>query len=542
MDIDIKIEEVTDSVTRVRMNFSEDSINSRCQSEAKKLAKTISVPGFRRGKTPLKIVETRYGDEIREDVLKRIIEEQCDLILQNMGEPLSSLFYMEDEDFDENKNEYEVTVRIDCIPSIPTPNLAGCKIVYPQVQITDAELDAIIERYKYTFGQWEVVDRPAIESDRLLVDVTALNVEGVVVHSFDSLYYRLDSPGVPDELRVAALGKSAGDVFEVAKLDNFVESELESLDNETEVNVDIQDDKNEQPLEHKQQDDLQNEVKKASIAHSRRIFVKQVERQLDEVTDMFMALLGAKSQEQDDLREAVLRFQRDLLNSEISDCVMMQINTTLLGKYLFTLPKSMIFKQFKKEFDSDLDFRKMIQVSSKIGHINDKFLAYYESKYSEYKISLMLNTLKDQYGFELNQQMLEQAVRVHLSGSLENKLYNPELENEVSEYIQKNRYEAEQLLRTYLTNLTYDILMNGSELERPEMNYTEFLEWSGQPYEFLEEMVLNHHENARKSLFEMRTDPFKTDEDVPDEDTISKPAVLVDEYGIPFTIQQPKNI
>ncbi len=533
--MDIKTEEVTDAVIRFRMKISDESMKSQFRSKAVAMAKSASIPGFRKGKVPFKVIQTRYGDEIQNEVLNKMIHDGINPILQERGVTTASEYYIEERSIAETDGAHELTIRVEFIPKLPTPNLLGCKIIVPQVEITETDLDTVIELWKVIFGKWEVVDRAAQEADRLVVDVEELDRDGVVTRLQENQTYRLNSLDISDELKAASLGSFAGDSIEVSAIysDNSDDyEEFETLDNETNEPIEYE---NNQFLDDKEQYDSYHEAAEESSEYSFRLFVKRVEKPLGQFKDDFIKLIGAESEEQDDFREIVYGIVENEVDLQLSTSVTNQINTTLLGKHSFSLPKSIMFKHISDRVDSDRNFRKWINDDSGYADgINNNFLTYYGEAYTKIKISLLLEKVKEHYGIESNQKTLKEAVRFKLTNSPEIDPNDSELEYEVEKIIQEDKDRAEMYLHEYLSHKSYDVLLNESEIVEPEMTCMEFLEWLDTPLEGLKEFADINNKNRWESFFGSRLDITESEESVADEKSLSKPSLIVDEYGVPF--------
>ncbi len=71
----IEIQQLPKSGRRILFEIEKEKFDQERNNVVKEIQKNAEVPGFRKGKVPVSVVETRYADFIKEKVLERIITE-----------------------------------------------------------------------------------------------------------------------------------------------------------------------------------------------------------------------------------------------------------------------------------------------------------------------------------------------------------------------------------------------------------------------------------------------------------------------------------
>lgn len=132
----------------------------------------IQIPGFRRGKAPRSIVESYVGrTALLHEALEFMIPETLDKALkdedvQAFAEPQIELLEMEPVSFKA------------VVPLEPLVDLGDYHSIHVQrqpVEVSDTQVDEIIERLRREAAPWEPVERPAQFDDLL-----SLNVKGTI--------------------------------------------------------------------------------------------------------------------------------------------------------------------------------------------------------------------------------------------------------------------------------------------------------------------------------------------------------------------------
>lgn len=154
---------------RMRVELPAERIEQEIESRLKRVGRTAKIKGFRPGKIPPKVVRRHYGAQIRQEVLSDLMQKSyTDAVIQeNLNpaggptiEPVSS---DGDEDF-----AYVATFEV--LPDITLSDLDSIKVERPDVQITDADRDDMIENLRRQKSSWVEVERASRDGDRVTVD------------------------------------------------------------------------------------------------------------------------------------------------------------------------------------------------------------------------------------------------------------------------------------------------------------------------------------------------------------------------------------
>ena len=155
-------------------------IEARIDSEVKKVAPQVKMPGFRPGKVPANLVRKMHGEQIHGQVVNDAIRESVDSLMKEKGlrpamQPAISL----GEGYDEGKDA-TLTVELEILPEIEVPSLDGLKLTKMVVPITDAEVDEAIGDLAKNQKSYKdaAKTRKAKDGDQLIIDFVG-RVDGV---------------------------------------------------------------------------------------------------------------------------------------------------------------------------------------------------------------------------------------------------------------------------------------------------------------------------------------------------------------------------
>ena len=157
-------------VIEIDKDLMESGINKAYQ----KARKNIMIPGFRKGKAPRKMVEAMYGAHVfYEDGLEEIFPEvYTETVAKQeafkaIGRP--SLTNIEIDD----NNIVTITVTTDVYPEVTLGDYKGLEVEKAEAEVTDAQVQAELDRMAQNVASTETVERPAE-----MGDTTNINYEG----------------------------------------------------------------------------------------------------------------------------------------------------------------------------------------------------------------------------------------------------------------------------------------------------------------------------------------------------------------------------
>jgi trigger factor len=202
------------SPTRVRINvevpFTE--LQPDFDSAFKELARTIRMPGFRPGKVPVKLLESRIDKQamldqvVGEAVPARYTEAVASSDVQPLGQPeieVTSKEYGGDLTF---------TAEVDVRPEIALPELSTLTFTVDPIEVSDEEVDTELQNLRARFGTLTGVERAAQDGDFVSIDLSA-TVDGKDVEEAktEGLSHEIGSGNLIEGLDDAIKGLKAGE-------------------------------------------------------------------------------------------------------------------------------------------------------------------------------------------------------------------------------------------------------------------------------------------------------------------------------------------
>ena len=179
------------------------------QEHVRKTASQVKLPGFRPGKVPISEVRRRFGPRLRQEVASDLLQASLQEAVQEQDLALASRADVEIVKLEAGA-DFEFTATFEVLPEFEVADLQQLKIRRPVAEVSEADVDAMVQTLREQRVNWHAVDREAREGDRLTIDYS-LSVEGEVVVDGEGKSLIVGSSGLLPELDQTVRGMTAGD-------------------------------------------------------------------------------------------------------------------------------------------------------------------------------------------------------------------------------------------------------------------------------------------------------------------------------------------
>ncbi len=155
METTKKFEELEHSSVKLTVTIPKKDVKKNYDELITQYAKTIQLPGFRKGKVPISILERKYGEALKQDATSDIVEKAVEQVFTDLDKndaehrPLPYARPTMDEfppiDFDK---DLVFSIKYDVMPKVKVEGLDKVSIKEPQVSVGDAELKEELENIR----------------------------------------------------------------------------------------------------------------------------------------------------------------------------------------------------------------------------------------------------------------------------------------------------------------------------------------------------------------------------------------------------------
>ncbi|WP_242103333.1 MULTISPECIES: trigger factor [unclassified Lysobacter] len=301
-DSRVSVESTGNLERKVTFRLPAEELETQVGGRLKEMARTARIKGFRPGKVPAKVIQQRYGSQVRAEILDGMLRRGFDQAIRDnelrvAGNPQIA------PSADTSEGELAYTATFEVVPEFGELDVGQLQVVRHNAEVAEDDIDRMIENLRLQRRSWSAVTRPAQEGDAVDVETWSL-VPG------DTSEERLPAEGA--EKGVAVIGSGA--MFPV------LEAALVGMKAGEEKTVDV-----DFPADYRVP---QLAGRKAQV----HLKAEQVsEPVLPEVDDAFIKSFGVKSGELDQFRSDI----RTNLERELKGALMNRLRREV-GEQLVT--------------------------------------------------------------------------------------------------------------------------------------------------------------------------------------------------------------
>ncbi|MEU8570239.1 trigger factor [Streptomyces pathocidini] len=199
--------------TRVRLTVEVpfEELKPSLDAAYKKINQQVTVPGFRKGKIPARVIDQRFGrgavlEEAVNDALPKFYSEAVsEGELNPLGQPEVDITELKDNEL------LAFTAEVDVRPTLEIPDYSGIEVEVDAVEVSDEDVEKSVEQLRERFASTAPVERAAAEGDVVTIDLEA-KVDGEVLEDgvAKGVSYTIGSGELLDGIDEAVTGLEAG--------------------------------------------------------------------------------------------------------------------------------------------------------------------------------------------------------------------------------------------------------------------------------------------------------------------------------------------
>ena len=172
----LQVEKLEKNMAKLTIEVSAEELEKAIEGAYQKNKNKISIPGFRKGKAPRKMIEQMYGKSVfYEDAANALIPDAYDKALEECEEQIVSSPKIDVTQLEAGK-PFIFTAEVALKPEVTLGKYKGVKVDKIEVKVTDEEIDAEINRERESNARTINVEDRAVKDG----DMTVIDFEGFV--------------------------------------------------------------------------------------------------------------------------------------------------------------------------------------------------------------------------------------------------------------------------------------------------------------------------------------------------------------------------
>lgn len=328
---------------RIEMNVktAPHMVREARKTAIKKVGKEITLPGFRKGKAPDETILSKFPIDV-ENQLHKAVADLAFVAAQKIAKvPLLNNNAPITFDLKSHSDEAgaEVVFSFETEPKVPSVDVEGfTPIPVLKAEVGEKQIEEAIRQMRFFYAQWKPVGgRPVQNGDYIMIDLDTVDGE-TTQQVFRHVRFEVSKERMASWMRNLVAGAKAGDILEgISEVDESVTEE----------------------------------EKKGFKPKNIRLSILKVEESiLPELDDAFAKKVGANDVAH--MRESIGQLLNKQADEKVHTELQEQVNSYLVEKYSFELPKSIVdternhrFKQLMQDAKIKASWDKMSQEERK---------------------------------------------------------------------------------------------------------------------------------------------------------------------------------
>ena len=168
----VSVEQISTLERKMTVRVPAARYEERVRDRMRELGQNVRLKGFRPGKVPANVIEKRFGDQVRSEILGDVIGGSFqDAISQHKLRPAMSPRISRDNEA--SKEELVYTATFDVMPEVGEIDVANLALTRLESKVEDADVERMIETLRQQRRQWSPIDRAAQSGDMVVFEFSA---------------------------------------------------------------------------------------------------------------------------------------------------------------------------------------------------------------------------------------------------------------------------------------------------------------------------------------------------------------------------------
>ncbi|MEN1940978.1 trigger factor [Luteimonas sp. MJ246] len=209
----VSVETVGSLGRKMTFSLPAGRLQDQVGGRLREIARTARIKGFRPGKVPAKVIEQRFGAQVRSEVLDGMLREGFDSAVRENALRIAGQPSIEREG-DADDLSYVATFEV--VPDFGEIDVSGLKVERAVAEVTEEDIDRMIGNLRQQRRSWSAVTRPAKQGDAVDIETwSEVDGERMPAEGTERGVSVIGSGAMFADIEAALVGMSTGDGKEV---------------------------------------------------------------------------------------------------------------------------------------------------------------------------------------------------------------------------------------------------------------------------------------------------------------------------------------
>lgn len=176
----VSVENTGNLERRMTVSIPSDRLSSVIDGRLRDMAGKANLKGFRKGKVPAKVIEQRFGQQVRSEAFGELVRASFDQAVRQENVRIAGQPSIQAEPAGD-ESEIRFTATFEIIPDFGTIDVSQLQINRVHARVEESDIDQMIDTLRQQRRTWEPVSRPAQAGDLVAIETFAVTAGGVRV-------------------------------------------------------------------------------------------------------------------------------------------------------------------------------------------------------------------------------------------------------------------------------------------------------------------------------------------------------------------------
>ena len=159
----VALETQTALKRKLTINLPAGQLDQAIAGRMQQASRSVDLKGFRKGKVPMQIINQRFGQQIRAEATEELVRTSLGPAIEQ--EKLRPATTPAITSMDNTQEGFKYVVEFEIMPEMGDLSLDGLEVERESADITDADIDRMIETLRLQRRSWSNVNRPSQKDD-----------------------------------------------------------------------------------------------------------------------------------------------------------------------------------------------------------------------------------------------------------------------------------------------------------------------------------------------------------------------------------------
>ena len=207
----VSVESTGNLERRVTLSLPAGDVDDQVGGRLREMARTARIKGFRPGKVPTKVIEQRYGGQVRAEIVDGLLRQGMDQAVRENELRIAGAPQIT-QDAEAGEGELKYVASLELVPEFGDLDMTKLEVVRNTAEVTDADIERMLENLRQQRASWTKVERAAKTGDMVNLEAASiLDGARMPAEGFEKTSTVLGSGGMYPEVETAIVGMQPGE-------------------------------------------------------------------------------------------------------------------------------------------------------------------------------------------------------------------------------------------------------------------------------------------------------------------------------------------